>query len=154
MDIKIRRALYKDLEELQTLFVETIQATCSRDYNKNQIDAWTSSVENFERWIRLITKQYTLVAYTDEMIVGLAALDDPNYVDFLYTHKDFQNRGIGNQLFNAIKLESLRQGQYKLISDVSITAKSFFESKGFEVIKQNKREIQGVELANFRMKEK
>ncbi len=60
------------------------------------------------------------------MIVGLAALDDPNYVDFLYTHKDFQNRGVGNQLFNAIKLESLRQGQYKLISDVSITAKSFF----------------------------
>ena len=39
MQIKIKRALHKDLEELQTLFVETIQATCSRDYNKNQIDA-------------------------------------------------------------------------------------------------------------------
>ena len=37
MDIKIRRALYKDLEELQTLFVETIQATCSRDYNKTRL---------------------------------------------------------------------------------------------------------------------
>lgn len=153
MKITTRRTAPEDLEELQALFVETIRATCSNDYNKDQINAWTASVENIDRWNRLISHQYSIVAEIDSKIVGLAALDDPEYLDFLYVHKDYQRRGIANVLFDELKLESLHQGHYKLISDVSITAKQFFESKGFEVVKENKKEIRGVEITNYRMKE-
>ena len=153
MKITTRRTAPEDLEELQALFVDTIRATCSNDYNKDQINAWTASVENIDRWNRLISHQYSIVAEIDSKIVGLAALDDPEYLDFLYVHKDYQRRGIANVLFDELKLESLHQGHYKLISDVSITAKQFFESKGFEVVKQNKKEIRGVEITNYRMKE-
>ncbi|MGB0346667.1 MAG: GNAT family N-acetyltransferase [Balneolaceae bacterium] len=153
MKITTRRTAPEDLEELQALFVDTIRATCSNDYNKDQINAWTASVENIDRWNRLISHQYSIVAEIDNKIVGLAALDDPEYLDFLYVHKDYQRRGIANVLFDELKLESLHQGHYKLISDVSITAKQFFESKGFEVVKENKKEIRGVEITNYRMKE-
>ena len=153
MKITTRRTVHEDLEELQALFVETIRATCSNDYNKDQINAWTASVENIDRWNRLISHQYSIVAEIDSKIVGLAALDDPEYLDFLYVHKDYQRRGIANVLFDELKLESLHQGRYKLISDVSITAKPFFESKGFEVVKENKKEVRGVEIINYRMKE-
>lgn len=153
MKITTRRTAPEDLEELQALFVDTIRATCSNDYNKDQINAWTASVENIDRWNRLISHQYSIVAEIDSKIVGLAALDDPEYLDFLYVHKDYQRRGIANVLFDELKLESLHQGHYKLISDVSITAKQFFESKGFEVVKENKKEIRGVEITNYRMKE-
>lgn len=153
MKITTRRTAPEDLEELQALFVDTIRATCSNDYNKDQINAWTASVENIDRWNRLISHQYSIVAEIDSKIVGLAALDDPEYLDFLYVHKDYQRKGIANVLFDELKLESLHQGHYKLISDVSITAKPFFESKGFEVVKENKKEVRGVEITNYRMKE-
>ncbi len=153
MKINIRRAKLADLEELQSLFVDTIKSTCSNDYNEDQINAWTSSVQNLDRWHRLINHQYSIVAESDEKIVGLAALDDPDYLDFLYVHKDFQRQGIANQLYEALKLESLHLGEYKLISDVSITAKPFFISKGFEVEKENRKDVRGVELINYRMKE-
>lgn len=61
--------------------------------------------------------------------------------------------GIANKFLDKMKLESLNQGYYKLISDVSITSRPFFESKGFEVVKENKKEVLGVELINYRMKE-
>ena len=88
MKITTRRTAPEDLEELQALFVDTIRATCSNDYNKDQINAWTASVENIDRWNRLISHQYSIVAEIDRKIVGLAALDDPEYLDFLYVHKD------------------------------------------------------------------
>jgi putative acetyltransferase len=153
MDIKIRRAELSDLQELQALFVDTIRATCSQDYNEDQIKAWTASIENTDRWNRLITNQYSIVAESEGVIVGLAALDDPEYLDFLYVHKDYQRQGIANKLFDDLKLESLHQGHYKLISDVSITAKPFFELKGFVVEKENKKDVDGIELVNYRMRE-
>ncbi len=154
MNISLRRTDLVDLIKLQELFVHTISETCSEDYSENQINAWTSSVHNTDRWKRLITNQYSIVAEIDHVIVGLAALDEADYVDFLYVHSDYHRKGIATQLYNHLKLESLQQGYYKLISDVSITARPFFESQGFFVIKENKREINGVELTNYRMKER
>lgn len=153
MNITIRRAEPEDLKELQALFVETINSTCTGDYTAPQINAWTSSIENKDRWNRLIVHQYSIVAIIDGEIVGFAALDDGDYLDFMYVDKTHQRKGIATQLFDALKLESLRQGFYKLQSDVSITARPFFEAKGFEVVKENHKNIDGIELVNYRMQE-
>jgi len=138
---------------MQQLFVGTISTICSPDYSADQQRAWSSSIQNMDRWERLITRQYSILAILDDTIVGIAALDDADYLDYLYVHKDYQRQGIATQLYDAIKLESLRKGFYKLSSDVSITALPFFESKGFRVIKENKVTIQEVELVNYRMRE-
>lgn len=39
----------------------------------------------------------------------------------------------------------------RVFAEVSITAKPFFESKGFKVVKQQVVNIRGVELTNFIM---
>ncbi len=153
MNISLRRAEPEDLDELQALFVDTINSTCSSDYSTDQIEAWTSTIENKDRWNRLITYQHSIVATLDDEIVGLAALDNGDYLDFLYVHKDHQRKGIATELYDALKLESLRLGFYKLQADVSITARPFFEAKGFEEIKENRKDVNGVELKNYRMQE-
>ena len=153
MKITIRNAELGDLQTLQALFKETIEHTCSGDYNSDQIEAWTSSIENKDRWQRLISYQYCIVAEYEGNIVGFAALDDGDYVDFLYVNKKHLRKGIASQLFDELKLESLLEGFYKLHTDASITARSFFESKGFEIEKENKKDLRGIELINFRMKE-
>ncbi|PCJ66571.1 MAG: GNAT family N-acetyltransferase [Bacteroidetes bacterium] len=149
--MKLRQAQLSDLEEVQTLFVQTIKNTCKSDYDKDQINAWITSVENKERWEDLLINQYFLIAEIDGKIVGFGSLKDGSYLDFMYVHKDYLRQGIAHFLFENLKDESIRLGFDILTSDVSKTARPFFESKGFKVTKENRNIIQGVELINYHM---
>lgn len=148
----VRQAQLTDLHEMQRLFVETIEAVCPRDYSPEQITVWTSSIDNKERWINKLTNQYVLLAVVDEMIAGFASLEGDHYLDLLYVHKDFQRQGIADHLFQELLKEAKRRGTTRLESDVSITARPFFEKKGFETVKENRNVIKGVEIVNYHMK--
>lgn len=153
----IRKGQLDDLTELQKLFLDTITDICKSDYNEEQIEAWTAETRsntNRQRWIDTLTKQYALVAQNDHEIVGFITLDNGNYIDFLYVHKNHQRQGIANSLYKNIEIEAKRQKQLVLTSDVSITARPFFEKLGFEAIKKQTVALKGVELTNFKMKKK
>lgn len=47
---------------------------------------------------------------------------------------------------------SWERGVNEIVSEVSLTAKSFFENKGYEVVNVQKRKANRLELKNFRMK--
>ena len=147
----VRKGQINDLTELQKLFVDTITTICSLDYDKQQIEVWTSSVENKQRWDEIITKQFILVAQDQNKIVGFATLDNGNYFDFLYVHKDHQRQGIAQQLLDDIEAEARRLKQPVLTSDVSKTAKPFFEKNGFKTLEEQTNIRHGVEIINYKM---
>ena len=149
--INIRRAALKDLPEIQALYVATIKNTCTQDYNQQQIAVWTSSVENRERWETAITTQYFLVAEIGRKIVGFASLREGDYLDFLYVHHLYLRQGIAGRLFGELEKEWHRSGSKNLTSDVSKTARPFFESKSFRVVKENRRMMKGVGITNYNM---
>ncbi len=151
MKIKLRQASLNDLSALQELFVETIVSTCGKDYTDEQIKAWTSRLKNKDGWISRLSKQYFILAQVDNKIVGFASLENGSYLDLFYVHKDFLRQGIASALYETLKQESLRLGFDVLTSDVSITALSFFKSKGFKIIKENKNLINGIEIINYQM---
>ncbi len=151
MKLKFRQAKSDDLEEMQNLFVETVKNTCRNDYNKNQINAWITSVENKEKWKSILANQYVLIAETDKKMVGFGSLKNGNYIDLLYIHKDFVREGIATLIFEKLKVESLKFDFDTLTADVSKTARPFFENKGFQVIRENKNKINGVNIINYHM---
>ena len=150
----IRPSKLSDLTEVHKLFVGTISAICKADYSPEQINAWTSSIENVQRWKDKIAKQYFLIAELDSKIVGYASLEYNDYLDLLYVHKDFQRHAIANSLFSAIEVEAIRYGSPVLFSDVSKTAKPFFEKRGFITLKLQTNLIKGIELVNYRMRKR
>ncbi len=149
--ILVRKGQKNDLAELQKLFVDTIRTICAVDYDKQQIEVWTSSVENKKRWNEIMTKQFILVAQDQEKIVGFATLDNGRYVDLLYVHKDHQRQGIAQRLLDDIETEARRLNQHELTSDVSKTAKPFFEKNGFKSLEKQTILRQGVEIVNYKM---
>ena len=151
MDLKFRQANLNDLEEIQELFVETIKSSCQNDYNKQQINAWVNSVENKERWKSILANQYFLIAEIENKMVGYGSLENGNYLDLMYVHKDFLRKGIAKMIFEKLKDKSIELGFDKLTSDVSKTARPFFETKGFKVIRENKNIIKDVEIINYHM---
>ena len=156
-DYVIRKGQLVDLAELQKLFLETITEICKADYNDNQINAWTSDTKsnrNKQRWIDILTKQFVLVAHINNEIVGFATLDNGNYIDLLYVHKNHQRQGIADSLYENIENEAKRQNQSSLTSNVSKTARPFFEKVGFEVTKEQTVVLQNMELTNYKMEKK
>lgn len=153
-DISFRLATKRDLIALQNLFVDTITAVCQKDYTPEQIKAWTSSVEKTKRWHDLLQDQHVIIAQINEKIVGFASLKDNHYIDFFYVHKDYQGQGVAKRLYREIEKEAMAGGTDSLSSDISITAKPFFESRGFVLIKKQDISVRGEVLVNFKMTKK
>jgi len=149
--ISIRLSKLSDLTEMQKMFVDTISTICKDDYSPEQIRVWTSSVENTQRWTNKLTSQYFLVAELASKIVGYASLDSNEYFDLLYVHKDYQRQGIADRLYSEIEKEAIKRKATILNSDVSKTARGFFEKKGFKIITPQTNIIKDVEIINYKM---
>ncbi len=149
-----RNATFSDLEEMQKLYVETIQSVCKNDYNEEQRKVWSSGINNTKRWIEVLNTQFVLLAIIENQIAGFGTLKDGNYVDFFYIHKDFQRQGIADNLLNELEVEAKNHNSKIITSDVSITARPFFEKKGFVVKTEQKNIRQNVELINYKMKKR
>ncbi len=86
-------------------------------------------------------------AAEDEIIVGFGDIDETGYLDRLYVHKDYQGKGIATAICD--RLEQAVQG--KIVTHASITARPFFEKRGYRVCKEQQVERQGIFLTNFIM---
>ncbi|HJS01310.1 MAG TPA: GNAT family N-acetyltransferase [Flavobacterium sp.] len=151
MEYTIRIGQISDLSEIQKLFSDSITFVCSKDYSQIQIDAWKTAALKLERWQMIVENQFFIVAEFDNKIVGFASLENGNYIDVLYVHKDYQRQGIAQRLFDTILKEANRLNSLFITADVSITAKPFFESNGFLVVKEQIQQRNNVDIVNFKM---
>ena len=149
----IRRANASDLDDLLTLFANTIRFINSRDYNPPQIEAWLSSIHNRDRWLDKIKNQYFLLFQEEGLVLGFASLDQGRYIDLLYVHHKRQGEGIAGLLLKELETEALKYpGQPLVLSThASLTALPFFQRQGFVLEHENEVDLRGVVLKNYRM---
>lgn len=154
MLITIRQATQGDLDAIIQLFRQTIEVVNAKDYSDEQIAVWKSGAAKKEKWLEKISEQYFLLAEIDNMLAGFGSITDEGYLDFMYVSKDHQRKGIASGIFNSLQKFAIDSGIDKIVSDVSITAKSFFERKGFELIQEQQVEIDGIKLKNYKMQKR
>ncbi|WP_223606233.1 GNAT family N-acetyltransferase [Chryseobacterium sp. OSA05B] len=147
----IRKATPGDLAEMRTLFSDTVTSVCKNDYDSDQINAWKSGAENEERWLRVIDHQFVIVAKVNGQMAGFCTLDQGNYIDLLFVHKDFQQQGIARKMYTFIEQEATVRKEKILAADVSKTARPFFEKMGFKMIREQTVEVKGIGLTNYKM---
>ncbi len=146
--MKIRKYKVEDCDTVSKLFFETVHSVNAKDYTDEQLFAWASSVEDLKnRRYDALSEQCTLVADIDGKVVGFASIDRSGELDLLFVHKDFQGQGIATALCN--KLEE----DFDIITSyASITAKQFFENRGYFIDKKQEVKRVGVKLINYKMK--
>lgn len=93
----------------------------------------------------------TLVAEQNGEIVGFAELERDGHLEMFYCRRDVIARGIGRSLYEAVESKAVALGLDRIFADVSITACSFFENRGFSVLQKQTVTRGGIELCNFRM---
>lgn len=153
--MKIRRFHPSDLKALLQLFYDTVHTINSKDYSSEQIKAWAPENPDVERWGTSLAHNITYVAEINNRIVGFADLTALGELDRLYTHKDYQGKGIGSQLLHTLEAEARKLHLKSISTESSITAKPFFERHGYEVLKiQQKKHRSGLTFLNFIMYKK
>ena len=140
----------KDCKEITELFYNTVHTVNTRDYTAKELNAWTGESVDCDKWNRSLKEHFTLVAVEGGIIIGFGDIDCTGYLDRLYVHRDYQGRGTATALCD--RLEKHINGDITVHS--SITAKPFFEHRGYSVIKEQQVLKNGVPLTNFVMLKK
>ena len=144
----IRKYDPADCMEITDLFYNTVHAVNSKDYTKEQLDVWATGEVDLEKWNNSLSEHYSFVAVENGMIVGFGDIDKTGYLDRLYVHKDYQRKGIATAICNELE-NVIHCG--KVITHASITAKPFFENRGYMVVIKQKVKQKGVFLTNYIM---
>ncbi len=150
--IKVYRTTTPDINKISRLFRDTIQHVNAKDYPSDEINDWSSWWTESDKWQERIENQYFIKATKGNQIVGFCSLAGDGYLDLLFTHKDYQRQGIATILIKKIEKKAKEQANELIYSDVSITAKSFFERHGYIVEKHQFKKSRNKKLENFRMK--
>ncbi|WP_421754346.1 GNAT family N-acetyltransferase [Croceimicrobium sp.] len=151
MKINLGFAKMEDLPAIKNLFEASIRQTCQADYSAAEIEAWLQTLQNKDRWEELIKQQVVWLAMADTQLAGFCSLKAGDYLDFMYVSPHHQGMGLAKLLLKAAVLEARKQGKDTLSSDISITARPFFDSQGWKVIRKNENPRGDQVLINYRM---
>lgn len=147
----LRRYRSSDCNAIISLFRETVHTINRKDYSRKQCDAWAPAEMDIRQWDDLLSSHLTLVAIEGETIVGFADMDDTGYLDHLYVHADHQRRGIATTLCDALEAAI---GREIYTTHASITARHFFEARGYAVVQEHQVKRRGVLLTNYVMQKR
>ena len=136
-----------DCSEIAALFYQTVHEVNKQDYTIEQLNAWAAGKVDLAAWNQSFLEHYTLVAVENGRIAGFGDIDETGYLDRLYVHKEHQREGIAAALCS--RLEAHVQGN--ILTHASITARPFFQKRGYKVLKEQQVERQNVLLTNFVM---
>lgn len=140
-----------DLSVIERLFYNTVHTVNAADYSLEQLDAWAPGAVDRAHWDRTLREHFTRIAEHAGQIVGFGDLAADGYLDRLYVHRDFQRRGIAGAICDALEAHARSLGVPAVTTHASITARPFFEGRGYHVVKEQQVERAGVTLVNFVM---
>lgn len=143
----IRKYQPCDCKALAELFYNTVHTVNAGDYTKEQLDVWATGKIDLEKWNQSFQEHYSIVTVENKIMIGFGDIDNTGYLDHLFVHTNYQRKGVATAICN--KLEQAAQG--KIVTHASITAKPFFEKRGYKIIKEQQVERKGIFLINFVM---
>jgi N-acetylglutamate synthase-like GNAT family acetyltransferase len=131
--VEIRRATAGDAEAVYEIVLRSLRETNARDYPASVIDRLVLTLpegvaSKLEEW-------HAYVAVVHGRIVGTGSLNGKT-VRAVFVHPDYQGRGIGTKLMDAVENAASVQSVDTLTVQSSITAQPFYAKRGFKVVRE------------------
>ena len=149
--MQLREYIPSDCAQLAELFYQTVHSVNARDYAQEQLDAWASGEVDLKAWDASFRAHGTIIAVENGKIIGFGDMDETGYLDRLYVHKDYQEQGIASAICD--ELERFAAGK-TFTTHASITAKPFFQHRGYCVVRKQEVIRHGAALTNFVMEKR
>lgn len=143
----------KDIPEMQELFRSTVLNVNIRHYTKEEVEDWASCGDSVEHLKELLSRNRFIGAFDKaNRMVGFSSMNKDGYLHSMFVHKDWQGKGVATQLLSEVESIAGQLGVVEITSEVSLTARPFFEKKGYEIVKIQKYRANKLELTNFVMR--
>lgn len=142
-----------DCDATVEIFLRAIREVASNDYGPAEIDAW-AKVEDREAWAARRASRPAWIAEIDGKPAGFTDLEPDGHLDMMFVHPEYQGMGVASLLLQAVETQARLWGLSRLFTEASITARPFFERRGFVLIAQQSVERRGQTLTNFRMEKR
>ncbi len=143
----IREYTDADCRAAAELFFDTVHTVNAADYTPEQLLAWAPRNMDTEAWAASFRDRFCLVAVEDGCLAGFADIAADGYLDRLYVAASCQRRGVATALCD--RLERAAGG--RVYTFASVTARPFFEKRGYVTLRPNEVIRRGVTLTNFLM---
>ncbi|MCF6453215.1 GNAT family N-acetyltransferase [Vibrio sp. MMG022] len=149
--IIIRDFQEEDAPKLWALFFNTVRNVNRRDYTEQQVKAWTQEGFDSQLWLKKMISIQPFVAVLDGVIVGYSDVQPSGLVDHFFCHHEYQGQGVGRALMTHVLEQAKAKGLTRIYSEVSVTARPFYEHMGFIVVNEQQVEVRGATLTNYVM---
>lgn len=150
--MEVREFRPGDESALHKVFFSAIHGTASANYTPEQVNVWAPAEYDRERWAERMRGIAPFVAEDSGAIVGYADLQADGYIDHFFVAASAGRRGVGSALMRRIDATAAERGIAGLYSNVSLTARPFFEHWGFAVEQEQHPSVNGVSMTNFLMR--
>lgn len=148
----IRRYLHGEEAAIWQVYFRATHESNARDYHRDLLNRWAPQDLDPVEWAHRLQSKNPFVALSESQIVGMAELDDTGFIDYFYVHPDYQRQGVGSALLSTLETEARDKNLVALAANVSLTAKAFFEFRGFTVVEARTQTIIGHPAPNFGMR--
>ena len=149
--ITIRDFQEEDAQTLWALFFNTVRNVNRRDYTEQQVKAWAQEGFDSQLWLKKMLSIQPFVAELNSVIVGYSDVQPSGLVDHFFCHHEYQGQGVGRALMTHVLKQAEAKGLNRIYSEVSITARPFYEHMGFTVVNEQQIEVRGATLTNYVM---
>lgn len=147
----IRTYAAPDCDALIELFRLAVRQTAPADYSQDQVLAWAPDEIDRANWQRRRTCKPTWVAEIDGKIAGFMDLEADGHIDMAYVHPACQRLGVATALLSFVERAARMKDIKRLYTEASITARPFFEHRGFRVLSRQTVMLRGQAFLNYRM---
>ena len=150
----IREYRSSDCRETAELFYDTVHTVCAADYTPAQLDAWAPRGRDLAAWNESLLAHRSIVAVDRGeivgfgVIVGFGDIHRTGYLDRLFVSSHRHGEGIGSAICR--ELEGSAPGSVSVRA--SITARPFFEKRGYAVVRREDVSRLGQLLTSYIMK--
>lgn len=151
MDWKIRAYQRSDVREIMQLFWDTVHTVNRADYSEQQLDAWAPKTMAVKQWENSLAVHHSIVVEYNGTIIWFGDIILTGYLDRLYVHKDYQRMGVGTAIADRLEQYAADCRIPVVTTDASITAKPFFEKRGYRTVREQTVIRCGQALKNYRM---
>lgn len=144
--MQIKKYISIDTLPLAKILYQAVHSIQPEIYDQEQQEAWapTSILE------QNLALNNTWICLSEDTIIGyIDYIPSKGHINHLYTHPDFQRKGVASLLYQQIEAKAIEQQIKKLTVDASKVALPFFLRKGFIRERENIIERKGVKMVNF-----
>jgi putative acetyltransferase len=149
--VRIRPYAAEDAAATLEVFRRAVRGTADRDYSPEQLAAWAPEDVDLAGWAARRASATTFVAVEGDRVIGFADVVGEGHVDMTFVDPEFGRRGVATALLETVAAAARDRGSRRMTVHASITARPFFERRGFVVDAEQQVVRDGVVLTNFAM---